>query len=253
MATNWVPATVIENRKLTKRHYALIFDADLMPFEAGQFARLQVEVENETGEKEKYANPYSLINAPDERPAEVYFNTVPGGKVSNGLAALQPGDHFEIAQPCVGFFVLSQVPDVRKIWMLATGTGIGPFLSMLKTNEPWDRFEQVILVHAVPYADELCYADLIQKFADNHPQQFKFIPVVSREDHPGALRGRIPALIESGEIETAAGLSIDKEDSHVMLCGNSGMLKDTKAVLKARGLERHLNHKPGQVSAEQYF
>ncbi len=253
MAANWIPATVIENRVLTDRHFALIFKADLLPFKAGQFARLQVEVENDEGELEKFANPYSLLNAPEEKYAEVYFNIVDGGKVSNGLAALKPGDTLEIAQPCVGFFVLSQIPEAKHLWMMSTGTGIGPYLSMLKTTEAGERFEKIIMVHAVPHANELCYADLIQSFADEHPDKFQFIPIVSREDHQGALKGRIPVLIENGELEARAGLEISKENSHVMLCGNSGMLKDTKAVLKERGMERHLNHKPGHVSSEQYF
>ncbi len=253
MAANWIPATVIENRRLTDRHFALIFESKLLPFKAGQFARLQVEVKNDEGELDKFANPYSLLNTPDEKYGEVYFNTVSGGKVSNGLAALKPGDTVEIAQPCVGFFVLSQVPEAKHLWMKSTGTGIGPYLSMLKTAEAWQRFEKIILVHAVPHANELCYADLIKSFADEHPGKFQFIPIVSREDHQGALKGRIPALIENGELEAMAGLEISKENSHVMLCGNSGMLKDTKAVLKERGMERHLNHKPGHVSSEQYY
>ncbi|MCL4108235.1 UNVERIFIED_CONTAM: hypothetical protein GTU68_065263 [Idotea baltica] len=253
MATNWVSAKVIENRKLTDRHFALIFEAKLLPFKAGQFARLQVEVENDEGELEKFANPYSLLNTPDEEYAEVYFNTVEGGKVSNGLAALKAGDSLQIAQPCVGFFVLSQIPDVKHLWMLSTGTGIGPYLSMLKTAEAWERFDKIILVHAVPIAVELSYSELIEQFTQKYPDQFQFISIVSREDHQGSLKGRIPALIENGELEAAAGLKINAEDSHVMLCGNSGLLNDTKAVLKERGMNRHLNHKPGHVSSEQYF
>lgn len=253
MPANWVPATVIENRKLTDRHFSLIFEAELLPFQAGQFARLQVEVENDDGELEKFANPYSLLNTPYEQYAEVYFNTVPDGKVSNGLATLKPGDTLEIAQPCVGFFVLLQIPEAKHLWMLSTGTGIGPYLSILKTEEAWKRFEEIILVHAVPHANELNYSELIEQFAKDHPDKFQFIPIVSREDHQGALKGRIPALIENGELEAKAGLDINKENSHVMLCGNSGMLKDSKAILKERGMDRHLNHKPGHVSSEQYF
>ncbi len=256
MAANWIPANVIENRKLTPRHYSLILDAELMPFEAGQFARLQVKLDGETdeeGELLKVAKPYSFINTPDEKYIEVYFNIVPDGRVSNALAALKPGDTLEIAQPCVGFFVLSQVPDVSDLWLLSTGTGIGPYLSMLKTEKPWQRFNKIILVHAVPRAEELTYQDLIRQFEKEHPDQFQYIPVVSREDHGDALKGRIPALIEDGSLEKKAGIDINKENSHVMLCGNSGLLKDTKEVLKKRGMERHLNHKPGHVSSEQYF
>jgi ferredoxin--NADP+ reductase len=255
MAANWITAKVIENRKLTGRHYALTFEAELMPFQAGQFARLQIEAKNEEGDLEKFANPYSLINSPDEKLAEVYFNTVPDGKVSNGLAALNAGDTLEIAQPCVGFFVLSQVPkEVKNLWMLSTGTGIGPFLSMLKTAEAWQQFEKVILVHAVPYANELCYAELISQFEKDHPEQFRFIPIVSREDKTDTLRGRIPALLLDGQLEKQAHLKISKHDSHIMLCGNSGMLKESKAVFKEQyDMDRHLNHKPGHVSAEQYY
>ena len=253
MATNWVQAKVIENRKLTDRHYALIFEAKLLPFKAGQFARLQVEVENDEGELEKFANPYSLLNTPDEKYAEVYFNTVADGKVSNGLAALKAGDILEIAQPCVGFFVMSQIPQAKHLWMLATGTGLGPYLCILKENEAWERFEKIVLVHAVPYAHELNYSDLIEQFAREHPDKFTFIPIVSREDHKDILKGRIPALIENGELEAKAELQMSADDSHIMLCGNSGMLNDSKAILKVRGMNRHLNHKPGHVSAEQYY
>ncbi len=254
MPTNWITAKVIENRKLTDRHYALIFEAKLLPFQAGQFARLQIEATGEGGELEKFANPYSLINTPHEKYGEVYFNTVPDGKVSNGLAALSAGDTVEIAQPCVGFFVLSQIPkEVKNLWMLSTGTGIGPFLSMLKTQDAWERFENIVLVHAVPHANELCYSEVIEQFQSEHPEQFQFISVVSREKHEYSLRGRIPALIENGSLETVTKVKMSKEDSHVMLCGNSGMLKDSKAILKERGMDRHLNHKPGHVSAEQYF
>jgi ferredoxin--NADP+ reductase len=254
MPANWITAKVIENKKLTDRHYALIFDVEFMPFQAGQFARLQIEAVNDEDELEKFANPYSLINSPDEKYGEVYFNTVPDGKVSNGLAALKAGDTIEIAQPCVGFFTLAQIPkNVKNLWMLSTGTGIGPYLSMLKTKDAWERFENIVLVHAVPRANELCYSELIEKFKSDHPDQFQFISVVSREDHNESLKGRIPLLIEDGKLEERASLQIRKEDSHIMLCGNSGMLKDSKAILKERGLNRHLNHKPGHVSAEQYF
>ena len=81
------------------------------------------------------------------------------------------------------------------------------YLSILKTAEAWERFEKIILVHAVPVADELNYSDLIEQFAKEHPEQFQFISIVSREDHEGSLKGRIPALIDNGELEAEAGLA----------------------------------------------
>ncbi len=253
MATKWISATVIENKKLTDRHFALTVEVNLLPFEAGQFARFQIEAENDKGEVEAFAKPYSFINTPEEKYVEIYFDTVPNGKVSNGLAALQVGESVEVSQPCVGFFVLSQIPEARDLWMLATGTGIGPYLSILKTDKVWERFEKIRLVHAVPYANELCYAKIIEEFSEQHPDKFQFISIVSREDHEGSLKGRIPELIQKGALEERAELEINTQNSHVMLCGNSGMLKDSKIVLKERGMDRHLNHKLGHVSSETYF
>lgn len=249
MATAFIPATVIENHQWTERLYSLKLETEFQPFTAGQFVRLQVMIDGEP-----LAKSYSLVNTPQEPYAEVYFNTVPDGKVSNALAALKPGDSVEISQPAVGFFTLDEIPDAKHLWMLATGTGLGPYLPILKEATVWQRFEKIVLAHAVPYAEELVYQDLIRSFADQHPEQYQFIPIVSREDYPDGLRGRIQQLIENKQLEQKAGLEINTGNSHIMLCGNSGMLNETKQLLKEqRGMDKHLRHKPGYVSSEQYF
>lgn len=249
MASSFIPAHVIKNKQWTDRLFSLTLKADFSPFEAGQFVRLQVMINGEA-----FAKSYSLVNTSDESNAEIYFNTVPNGKVSNALAALQKGDSLEISQPAVGFFTLTEVPHAKHLWMMATGTGLGPFLSILKENAVWERFEKVVLVHAVPLTEELVYDKLIQYLLEQKPKQFQFISVVSQENDPNSLSGRIPHLIETKQLEQKAGLNINPNDSHIMLCGNSGMLKDAKVVLKQqRGMDRHLRHKPGHVSAEQYF
>jgi len=249
MASSFIPATVIENCQWTERLFSLKLKADLQPFVAGQFVRLQVIIDGEP-----VAKSYSLVNAPHEPDAEIYFNIVPDGRVSTALGALQAGDTLEISQPAVGFFTLDEVPDAKHLWMLATGTGLGPYLSILKEDAVWQRFEKVILVHAVPLAKELVYSELIQRFREDHPDQFQFISIVSREDHAGSLSGRIPQLIESKQLEAQTGLDISRDNTHIMLCGNSGMLNDSKKILKEqRDMDRHLRHKAGHVSAEQYF
>lgn len=249
MASSFTPATVIENYQWTERLFSLKLKSKLQPFIAGQFVRLQVVVDGEA-----IAKSYSLVNSSSEADAEIYFNIVPDGKVSTALGALQTGDTLEISQPAVGFFTLAEVPDAKHLWMLATGTGLGPYLSILKEDTVWQRFEKIVLVHAVPLAKELVYSKLIQHFQNDHPDQFQFISIVSREDHADSLNGRIPHLIESKQLEERASLVISREDSHIMLCGNSGMLNDSKKLLKEqRDMDRHLRHKAGHVSAEQYF
>lgn len=249
MASSFIPATVIENYQWTERLFSLKLKAELQPFVAGQFVRLQVIIDGKA-----FAKSYSLVNAPSEPDAEIYFNIVPEGKVSTALGALAAGDKLEISQPAVGFFTLNEIPDAKHLWMLATGTGLGPYLSILKEHTVWQRFEKIILVHAVPLAKELTYSELIQRFRDDYPDQFQFISIVSREKHAGSLRGRIPHLIETKQLEEQAGLEINRDNSHIMLCGNSGMLNDSKKILKEqRDMDRHLRHKAGHVSAEQYF
>jgi ferredoxin--NADP+ reductase len=169
------------------------------------------------------------------------------------MTVLQPGDPIWVMRRPSGFLTLNEVPDARYLWMLATGTAIGPFLSILKTAEPWERFERIVLVHAVRLAEELSYADTIKSLAGRYPNQFQFIPFVSRERTGFALPGRIPAALQSTLLEQRAALDIRPETSQVMICGNPDMVKETAAVLQARGLERNRRRTPGHVTVENYW
>jgi ferredoxin--NADP+ reductase len=124
---------------------------------------------------------------------------------------------------------------------------------MLRTPETWEKFQRVVLVHAVRFAEELTYREVIAGIAAAHPGAFACIPVVSREPHPGALPGRIPALIEDGRLETRAGVPLTADNAHAMLCGNPAMVDDVQAVLAARGMRRHRRREPGQVTVETYW
>lgn len=250
--SSWSTGQVVENRQWSERLYSLRIKAGLLPFKAGQFVRLQLPIETE-GKLLPVAKPYSLINAPGEPIAEIFYNMVPGGKLSTTLSQLQQGDAIEISQPASGFFVLDEVPVTEELWMMATGTGLGPYLSILQTPEVWQRFRKIILVHGVPLREELVYADLIECFRREHPEQFSFISCVSREDNPYGLPGRITTTFASGELEKIADTEISAQNSHIMLCGNHNMLNDMKSLLSERGLQRHLRHKPGHITTEQYF
>ncbi|MCL4167717.1 UNVERIFIED_CONTAM: hypothetical protein GTU68_059040 [Idotea baltica] len=173
--------------------------------------------------------------------------------MSNALASLKQGDEIEISQPAVGFFVLEEVPDTKHLWMLATGTGLGPYLSILQDSQAWERFDKLVLVHAVSYSNNLAYQSLLQSLMDQHSGQLIYQPIVSREHYDSALKGRIPELISAGTLESAVDLKLSPEQSHVMLCGNQDMISDARVVLAEKGLTKHLRRKPGHITAEHYF
>lgn len=246
--SKWIEGKVAGLTRWNERLYSLQVDAPAAPFEAGQFTKLALDMDGVTVER-----PYSFVNAPEERPLEFYFIVVPDGPLTHRLVALQPGDDIRVLARNAGFLTLSEVPDAENLWLLSTGTGIGPFLSMLKSDIPWRRFKQVVLVHAVRYADELSYSDTIKRLAQNHPGQFRFVPVVSREDTAHALRARIPEAIADGRLAAAAGVTLSADKSQVMLCGNPDMVRDTTEILLVQGLKKNRRRDPGQITAETYW
>ncbi|MGB0846491.1 MAG: ferredoxin--NADP reductase [Thiolinea sp.] len=244
----FVEGKVISNTRLSERLYALKINMTMQAFRAGQFVRLQLPV----GE-EKVAKSYSLVNAPDDPVAEVFFNTVPDGRLSNALAALQAGDTVEVSQPANGFFVLEELPQKPELWLFATGTGLGPYLSMLRTEKIWQQFEKVVLIHGVAIRDELAYQELIQTALAEHPEQLQYISCVTREPNPDGFEGRLTEALSSGWLEQQTAMTISADNSAIMLCGNHAMIQDMKALLKERGMKKHLRHKAGNIVTEQYF
>jgi len=243
----WVEGRVVKKVRWSEGLYSVRFDAPVEAFAAGQFTKVALDLDGE-----RIGRPYSFVNAPHERPIEIYFNTIPEGPLSNRLAALEPGDRLWVNPKPNGLLTLAETPNAEHLWMLSTGTALGPFLSILKTEEPWRRFRRVVLVHAVRYLRDLSYQDEIGALRAAHPRQLSFVPVVSRECLDGALPGRIPAHILDGSLEGRAGLQLSPADSHVMLCGNSAMIADTLDVLSRRGMRRHRRREPGHISTEKY-
>jgi ferredoxin--NADP+ reductase len=244
----WCQGRVRELYRWTDTLYSIRVMADVRPFTAGQFTKLGLIIDDEL-----VSRPYSYVNAPQEKPLEFYFVTVPDGPLTNRMVQLAGGDAIEVMYGAAGFLTLDEVPDAAHLWMLSTGTAIGPFLSILKTAQPWQRFERVVLVHAVRYAAELSFPDTIRALRNAHPDQFEFIPVVSREDTGFALRARIPILVEDGRLEQRVALQISAAESQFMICGNPDMVRTTAAALQARGLERNRRRSPGQITVENYW
>ena len=244
----WVEGTVVNQQRWTQTLFTLQVEADVARFEAGQFAKLALAVEGEM-----VARPYSFVNSPEERPHEFYYVTLPDGPLTQRLCKLQAGDAIYLAPRPAGFLALSEIPDGENLWLISTGTGVGPFLSILKTEGPWQRFKQVVLVHAVRYAEELTYRDSLSRLLGEHGEQMRMVSFVSRESKPGALHGRIPLAIEEGRLEAAAGVALSAKTSQVMICGNPEMVTDTSAALARRGMKKHRRREPGQITVENYW
>ena len=243
MSEAWDTARVVENRHWTEALFSLRVEGPRPAFEAGQFVRIALDVEGE-----RVARPFSFVNAPADPALEFYGIVVPEGPLSPRLAALEPGDSLYVARNPAGFLVLSELPEAESLWLISTGTGIAPFLSMLRAGAPWKRYRNVVLVHAVRHARELVYQEEIRRMKD-----LRYVTFVSREPAPGSLAGRIPAAVADGRLEAAAGLPLAPEASQVMLCGNPEMLKDTTAALVARGMRKHRRRNPGQISVESFW
>lgn len=245
----WMPVPVKTVHHWHAGLFSLTIDHPGFAFKAGQFARIALP----DASGEPLARAYSMVNQPGDDSLEFVIAKVPEGELTPRLQGLQPGDELLLNSHPSGFFTLDHVPEGQTLWLLATGTGIGPYLSMLRGEQVWSRFEQVRLVHGVRTHADLCYQSWLTELAESQPR-FGYHSVVSREPvaAANALHGRIPQLISSGELEHQAN-AIFNPSAQVMLCGNPSMIQDARAALQAKGLEKHLRRKPGNITMEQYW
>ena len=223
-------------------------------FRAGQFARLGVT----KADGSTVWRAYSMVSSPHDEFLEFFSIVVPGGEFTSELSRLQVGDTLLVDRQAFGYLTLDRFVDGRDLWLLATGTGIAPFVSILQDFEVWEKFERIVLVYSAREARELAYQKLIAELGQRdylveHAHKLTYIPIVTREQLPGVLNGRITTLIENGELERAARVELSPEHSRIMLCGNPQMIDDTRKLLKERDLQLNLTRRPGQVAVENYW
>ncbi|MGL5044357.1 MAG: ferredoxin--NADP(+) reductase, partial [Plesiomonas sp.] len=164
------------------------------------------------------------------------------------------GDNVWLTAQANGFFVLDELPPTHDLWMIATGTAIGPYLSMLAQPSQLESIRHIRLIHAVRQQSDLSYWPQMQALEAEYAGKLRCLSVVSREANPDGLEGRIPALLTSGALEQKAELAITAEHSHIMLCGNPQMVRDTQQTLiNSFNLQKHLRRKPGQITSEHYW
>jgi ferredoxin/flavodoxin---NADP+ reductase len=226
-------------------------------FTAGQFARLGV---HKLGQIKPVWRAYSMVSASYDEHLEFYSIVVPGGEFTTELHKLRVGDPLLVDKAPYGFLTLDRFAAGKHLWLLATGTGLAPFVSILHELDIWERFEKIVTVHSVREPAELVYRDTIESLP-NHPyfgaaarEKLVYVPVITRHAVAGILNARVTTLIENGQLEQAAGLAINAQDSRIMLCGNPSMVDDTRTALKARGLRTARQSAPGgQIAVENYW
>lgn len=243
---DWITGRVKARKQWSDTLFSLVVDADVAPFKAGQFTKLAWH-----GEDKKVARAYSYVNAPGQ-DCEFYLVTIPEGQLTPHLAGLNVGDELLVQRTAAGFLTLDEVPPGRDLWLMATGTGVGPFVSMLAEGSCWQQFDHIVLVHGVRLGEELGYRQQITELTQGQPR-FHYVPFVSREAVSGTEPGRITHAIADGSLEQKVGLTFSPEHSRVLLCGNPQMVRDTVTELTHKGLEKHLRRKPGQILIENYW
>lgn len=261
----WMNGTIINNTQWHEHLFSLqIKPAVPLEFRAGQYVRLALPSLTEsndtaiipTSEPLLTHRAYSMVNAPHQETLEFYIAAVPGGEFSPRIQAMQAGEPLQLSQAASGFFMLEHVPEADSLWLIATGTGLGPYLSMLKTAEPWQRYQRIVVVHGARHERDLGYHQWLRELQREHPTQFVYQPVLSgnmnREAAGAYLPGRIPALIADGSLELATGIPIN-HSAQIMLCGNPNMITDARTVLAERDLRINLKRKPGNITLEQYW
>ena len=247
----WTTGKVIERVDWNEKLFSLKIAADVEPFIAGQFIKL-----SEIRDNKRIARAYSVVNPPGKDYIEVLAVTVDDGLLSPALHQLKIGDEIQVSKKAAGFMVLNELPkdhSAKHLWFLATGTAVGPFLSIMETSEPWQRFNKIILVYGVREVSDLAYLEQIKTFEKTYSEQFQFVISVTREKLEGAISKRIPDAIIDGELENHVGLQLTEPDSQVVICGNPGMISGAQQALYDKGLTKNLRRAPGNITVEKYW
>ena len=224
-------------------------------FVPGQFARIGVE-DHASGEKIWRA--YSIASASYDEHLEFFSVVVPNGAFTSRLSRLKEGDPILIERKSYGFLTTDRFEQGRDLWMLATGTGLAPFLSILHEFDTWEQYENLILVQSVRTQAELAYETLIGSFDKSEyyaqfAHKLRYARIVTREEVPGAYRERVTRLLANGVLEKNLGIELDQVRSRIMLCGNPEMVEDSRRLLTGRGFRVSRRGDPGHLAVENYW
>ena len=244
----WLAGHLIARRDWAPGLCTLVVEAAVEPFAPGQFVNLALELDGVV-ERRSYS-----IASPPGAPLAFLVTEVPGGKLTPRLVRLVPGDPVLVEPKPQGFFTLKWLPPAEELWLVATGTGLGPFLSMLGSDELWDRCQRVVVVHGVRDATQLAHREDLLRLVGERAGRLALVSALSRGTATDdLLHGRITTLLTDGSLERAAGTPLDPARSHVMLCGNPAMIEDMTNRLGERGMKKHRVRAPGHITIEKYW
>ncbi|OXL18750.1 ferredoxin--NADP reductase [Psychrobacter sp. DAB_AL32B] len=280
MSDNIQRVTVLSKTTWTPNLFSFtVSRPDSFKFTAGQFVRLgvnpsqlkyykqQSDAANDTSDEEleealneEIFRAYSIVSSPFDEVLEFFSIVIPDGAFTSQLQHLQVGDELLLNTMPFGFLTLAryQKPLPKDLWLLATGTGLAPFLSMLQDLKTWEDYEHIVLAYSARSTEELAYVEKIKSLQEDfgdlvdNPAQLIFIPIVTREAVEGALTERLPKLLLDGTLQARAGIALDIDSTHVMLCGNPEMVEDTKETLKTLGLIMNRRGE-GNIAVENYW
>ncbi len=238
----------------TERQFSFTCTRDThFRFAAGQFAMIGLVVEGKP-----LVRAYSMVSPPWEEHLEFLSIKVQHGPLTSRLQHIRPGDGVLIGKKATGTLVTDNLIPGGVLWLFATGTGLAPFMSLIREPETYDRFDRIILVHTVREAAELAYREIIEGLKDHDllgelvADRLTYWPSVTRE--PFATTDRITTLIETGRLTDRFGLSpLSPERDRAMLCGSETMNADVRRLLESRGFLEGSNSNPGSYVVEKAF
>lgn len=233
------PAKVTEVKHWNDRLFS--FKTERAPefrFENGHFTMVGLEVEGKPA-----LRAYSIASANYEDELEFLSIKVQDGQLTSRLQHIEVGDEVLLGKKPVGSLVLTDLRPGRNLFLFSTGTGLAPFLSIVRDPDAYEKFEKVVLVHGVRHTSDLAYQDYLENELPKHEylgeairEKLLYYPTVTRE--PFRNNGRITELLESGKLEADLGLpAIDPTQDRGMICGSIAMLEDISALLDRRGFE----------------
>jgi ferredoxin--NADP+ reductase len=223
-------------------------------FKNGQFTMIGIQVEGKP-----LLRAYSVVSPNYEDGLEFFSIKVQNGPLTSRLQHLKEGDPVIVGRKATGTLVLDNLLPGRNLYLMGTGTGLAPFMSLIRDPETYERFEKVVLLHGCRQVSELAYGELITKdlpqdefLGEDISSKLIYYPTVTRE--PFRNRGRITDLITSGQLFTDIGLpALEAEHDRVMLCGSPQMLADLKIMLEGSGFSEGNHGEPGHYVIEKAF
>ena len=253
--SNILRETVLEVHHWTENLFTLKTTRDPgFRFDSGEFAMMGLEVDGRP-----LLRAYSVVSAPYDEQLEFLSIKVPNGPLTSRLQHVKPGDTILVNRKATGTLLLHNLEPGKSLWLLSTGTGLAPFLSIIKDPTVYERFDRVILTHTVRNKNELvCGEKALEDLKQNEyigelaVEKLIYYPTVTRE--PFQNEGRITDLIRSGKVFTDLGLEpLSTADDRVMICGNPHMTAELTKYMEDQGFEMGANNKPGTFVIEKAF